>query len=81
MCDLIDSKLLRNSDDKRIEVPVEMLDAFGGQNIDFGNLEGIDIPAKLINRMFDHQLDGVKWMWGLFQSKNGGILGDGESLV
>jgi SNF2 family DNA or RNA helicase len=36
----------------------------------------IDMPEALTNRMFDHQKEGVQWMYGLRGSHSGGILGD-----
>lgn len=34
------------------------------------------VPAELYKRMYPHQREGVRWLWGLHQGDMGGILGD-----
>lgn len=45
-------------------------------------LESIEMPRELIDRMYEHQRDGVKWMYNLHTNANryGGILGDDMGL-
>ena len=45
-------------------------------------LESIEMPKELIDRMYEHQRDGVKWMYNLHMNTNryGGILGDDMGL-
>lgn len=38
------------------------------------------IPAKLYDRMYAHQREGVRWLWKLHQGEMGGILGDDMGL-
>jgi SNF2 family DNA or RNA helicase len=34
------------------------------------------LPAEVFNKLYDYQVDGVRWMGGLHSNKIGGILGD-----
>ena len=38
------------------------------------------LPASLYERLFEHQKIGVKWLYGLYQGKKGGVLGDDMGL-
>ena len=40
----------------------------------------LDIPEELNARMYDHQKEGVQWMYDLRASYKGGILGDDMGL-
>ena len=44
--------------------------------------DALDLPAELHNRLFDHQREGVNWLYNLHLSKthDGGILGDDMGL-
>lgn len=44
------------------------------------NLGSLNLPQELTDRMFEHQAEGVQWMYGLFLSRSGGILGDDMGL-
>lgn len=35
-----------------------------------------ELHASLADRLYDHQIDGVRWMWSLHLNKRGGILAD-----
>lgn len=41
------------------------------------DLKSMDMPEELINRMFEHQREGVAWLHHLHENHGGGILGDG----
>ena len=38
------------------------------------------MPAKIYERLFEHQKKGVIWLFGLYQAKLGGVLGDDMGL-
>jgi hypothetical protein len=40
----------------------------------------LSVSSDLYNHLFDYQREGIKWMWGLYISGNGGILGDDMGL-
>ena len=40
----------------------------------------LSVSTELYKHLFDYQREGIKWMWGLFISANGGILGDDMGL-
>jgi SNF2 family DNA or RNA helicase len=44
------------------------------------SLNDINLPKELIERMYDHQKEGVQWMYGLYIQRLGGILGDDMGL-
>ena len=44
------------------------------------SLNDINLPKELIERMYDHQKEGVQWMYGLYLKRLGGILGDDMGL-
>ena len=39
-----------------------------------------ELDAALASRLYDHQRDGVRWMWGLRLARRGGILADDMGL-
>ena len=45
-------------------------------------VDDLDLPDELVQRMYDHQKDGVSWLYSLHMSKAhcGGILGDDMGL-
>eukprot|EP01132_Coremiostelium_polycephalum_P010229 gene10229-12545_t len=46
------------------------------------NIPPLNIPIRLYNSLYPHQLDSIKWMWNLYQNnKQGGILADEMGLV
>jgi SNF2 family DNA or RNA helicase len=47
------------------------------EDVDFAKLS---LPESIESRLFDHQKDGVKWMYGLYLKSLGGILGDDMGL-
>lgn len=51
------------------------------QTIDLSNLIELDLPPEVLNRMFDHQKEGVAWMFNLHKNNLGGILGDGNLII
>lgn len=38
------------------------------------------LPQKIANILYPHQLEGIKWLWGLHIKGTGGILGDDMGL-
>ena len=47
-----------------------------------GTAEGpkFELHAELATRLYDHQRDGIRWMWGLHLAGRGGILADDMGL-
>eukprot|EP01098_Paradermamoeba_levis_P008169 TRINITY_DN3385_c0_g2_i1.p1 TRINITY_DN3385_c0_g2~~TRINITY_DN3385_c0_g2_i1.p1 ORF type:complete len:337 (+),score=89.09 TRINITY_DN3385_c0_g2_i1:62-1012(+) len=41
---------------------------------------GFSFPETIYKQLFPYQREGVKWMWSLFKSRHGGILGDDMGL-
>jgi SNF2 family DNA or RNA helicase len=39
-----------------------------------------EVPGELAARLYDHQRDGVRWMWNLQLQGRGGILADDMGL-
>ena len=52
-----------------------------GSNVTFvhGNMTFM-LPPKVAKILFPHQLEGIKWLWGLHIKGMGGILGDDMGL-
>ena len=40
------------------------------------SIDPLNLPPAILERLFDHQRDGVAWMYGLYLAKQGGILGN-----
>ncbi|GJP37396.1 hypothetical protein CLOM_g21804 [Closterium sp. NIES-68] len=38
------------------------------------------VPGRIARGLYDHQREGIEWMWGLHEIKRGGILGDDMGL-
>ena len=38
------------------------------------------LPAKIYERLFEHQKIGIKWLYDLYTNKKGGVLGDDMGL-
>ncbi|KXZ56757.1 hypothetical protein GPECTOR_1g682 [Gonium pectorale] len=38
------------------------------------------LPAPIAKKLYPHQVQGVKWLWSLFEMQQGGILGDDMGL-
>ena len=53
----------------------------GGDGVTFvhGNMT-FKLPPKVAKILFPHQLEGIKWLWGLHIKGMGGILGDDMGL-
>ena len=43
--------------------------------------EGFYLYKDLYSHLYEHQREGVQWMFKLFQKKKGGILGDDMGSV
>ncbi len=48
---------------------------------DYAVFDGYKIYKKIWEKLFPYQREGVKWMWGLYCNKRGGILGDDMGYV
>ena len=48
----------------------------GGASESTKKPRAFSVPAELYDRMYGHQREGVRWLWGLHQGDMGGILGD-----
>lgn len=44
------------------------------------DISELNLPSELMSRMFAHQVEGVKWLYGLHTYHPGGILGDDMGL-
>lgn len=38
------------------------------------------LPAKIYENLFDHQKQGIEWLYNLWDTEKGGILGDDMGL-
>ncbi|CAI7907019.1 unnamed protein product, partial [Closterium sp. NIES-54] len=38
------------------------------------------VPGRIARGLYEHQREGIEWMWGLHEMKRGGILGDDMGL-
>ena len=44
------------------------------------DISELNLPSELMSRMFAHQVEGLKWLYGLHMFHPGGILGDDMGL-
>lgn len=49
-------------------------------NLNLANISELNLPCEIIQRLYEHQVEGVQWMFALYKSKQGGILGDDMGL-
>lgn len=61
-------------DDDEVDV------ADGDISIPSHTIDDFDVPLVVKKRLFDHQIAGVEWLYGLHLSRPGGILGDDMGL-
>ena len=82
-----------DASDEDAPMPATNVDAVAATNVDAVaatrkplRLKGKDggpkfeLDAALASRLYDHQRDGVRWMWGLHLAGRGGILADDMGL-
>ena len=46
---------------------------------EWDNFKGM-MPVTLVNKLFGHQLEGVRWMFHIHNHHKGAILGDGKGV-
>lgn len=51
-----------------------------GQPLHLGPNEQFKLNGRVASRLYSHQREGVKWLWSLYNMKQGGILGDDMGL-
>jgi SNF2 family DNA or RNA helicase len=66
---------------KRYELPEPVAPHSSSFTTERSSERGLDLPAELTERMYDHQREGVQWMYELRHLPyKGGILGDDMGL-
>eukprot|EP01036_Dinobryon_divergens_P047256 gene47256-63324_t len=44
------------------------------------SISDVDLPDIILKRLFEHQVEGVEWLYNLHDKSKGGILGDDMGL-
>jgi SNF2 family DNA or RNA helicase len=57
------------------ELPDFEMEAAGGSG-----MAPYKLPARIFNKLYPHQLEGLRWLWSLNCMGTGGILGDDMGL-
>jgi SNF2 family DNA or RNA helicase len=58
------------------ELPDFQIEAAGGSVVE----EPYKLPARILNKLYAHQREGLAWLWSLHCKGTGGILGDDMGL-
>jgi SNF2 family DNA or RNA helicase len=58
------------------ELPDFQIEAAGGSVVE----EPYKLPARILNKLYAHQREGLAWLWSLHCRGTGGILGDDMGL-
>jgi SNF2 family DNA or RNA helicase len=61
--------------DEEEELPYFEMEAAGGSG-----MAPYKLPARIFNKLYPHQLEGLRWLWSLNCMGTGGILGDDMGL-
>ncbi|KAK1693051.1 hypothetical protein QYE76_009748 [Lolium multiflorum] len=61
--------------DEEEELPDFEMEAAGGSG-----MAPYKLPARIFNKLYPHQLEGLRWLWSLNCMGTGGILGDDMGL-
>lgn len=87
---------MRNMTSKTKVLPISLLttlqnkDSSNGTNLSANvkvdvpeflpSLEELNLPDEIQSRLYEHQVLGVRWLYGIHTSQQGGILGDDMGL-
>ena len=80
VCDLVASAAENSSLASGISVTEQLHEEFYKIKPVLADITPLNLPTELTSRMFDHQREGVQWLYGLHLANKGGILGDGQFI-